>query len=292
MTAFALNGIWHLEGDYAARMQGLVKPRIRAGRDPIAPSLISEHPARTIQARLAVHNPAVMAGTLAYYEYVASYYTTSEGVCIIPILGTLTRYGLCNWGYEDLAGILAIADRMESVKAILLKIDSPGGAVDGLRTFADVVRACKKPVVVWTNYCASAAYFIASQAAEIWLEDSPLPIIGSIGTLMVYTDQRQALEKAGLQVEIFRATESTDKARINGIEALSDEDRDDIQKMLDSCQKEFAGYVRRGRAGLLTSDEWKTAKMYGKSDGIRIGLANQAGTLQGATKRALQLAGA
>lgn len=289
MNLTNLTGIWHLEGGLAARMHSHINARLLAGKDPVSPSLLAEHPARAIKATLADGGRTIVAGTFAYFDYVADFYTV-DGVCILPILGTLTRYGLCNWGYEDLAGILQAADRADSIKAVLLKIDSGGGAVDGLRAFADVVRSTKKPVLVWTNFCASAAYFIASQATEIWVEDTPLQVIGSIGTLMVYTDQSQALEKAGYQVEIFRAEKSVDKARVNGLEPLPDESRAEIQGILNNCQKEFAGYVKRGRSGLLTSDEWETAKMYVPGEGIRIGLADQKGTFQGAIKRALQLA--
>ncbi|GAB3550717.1 hypothetical protein [Spirosoma fluminis] len=52
-------------------------------------------------------------------------------VCVIPLQGTLSRYGLCSWGYEDLAGIIEVANQLDSVQAIVLKIDSPGGAVNG-----------------------------------------------------------------------------------------------------------------------------------------------------------------
>lgn len=278
-------GLWHLEPAFAARMEAVARPRLLAGKEPIAPGLLSEHPARAIQATLQTAGLQVMAGTISYYEYVAKQYTV-DGVCVIPIIGTLTRYGLCSWGYEDLAGLLAAADKMADIKAILLRIDSGGGAVDGLRALADAIRSTKKPVDVWTNFCASAAYFIASQARYIWVEDSPLPVAGSIGTLLVYTDQSKALEKAGLKVEIFRATESRDKATMNGIEPLTDEVRAEVQATLDGCQRQFVGYVQRGRAGLLKSDEWRTAKMYGTEKTLSIGLADFKGSLQQAIKKA------
>ncbi|WP_171044926.1 S49 family peptidase [Spirosoma lacussanchae] len=289
MNAVNIAGLWCLEESFAMRMWGIVEPRLKAGKEPFAPAMVAGHPARTIQATLQTAGKSILAGTIEYYQYVVNAYTV-EGVCVIPVMGTLTRYGLCSWGYEDLAGLLAVADGQESVKAVVLRIDSPGGAVDGVKVLADAVRAVKKPVVVWTNFCASAAYFVASQAREIWVEEQTLYAVGSIGTLMVYTDQSEALKKAGLKVEIMRASESTDKSRMNGTEPLPDETRAEIQGILDASQKEFAGYVRRGRAGLLTSDEWKTAKMYGVRDAIRIGLADQKGTLRQAIQRAAQLA--
>ncbi|WP_020603124.1 S49 family peptidase [Spirosoma spitsbergense] len=285
----SISGLWYLEEGLASRMESIVRPRLQAGKEPVAAAMFAEHPARNIQAHLATAGLNVMAGTISYFEYVATQYTTG-GVCVIPIIGTLSRYGLCSWGYEDLAGLLAVADRMEDIKAIVLRIDSGGGAVDGLRALADAMRLIKKPILVWSNFMASAAYFIGSQATEIWLEDSPLPVIGSVGTLMVYTDQSKALKQQGLEVEIFRATESVDKARVNGIEPLTDELRTEIQAMLDNCQKEFVGFVRRGRAGLLKSDEWTTARMYGTDKGISLGLADKKGTLQQAIKRAAQMA--
>lgn len=293
MQELTLEGLWSLEFGMANQMRVIAAQRLAAGLSALPVDNFREHPAKQFTAGIATQaagGRVIIAGTNSYYEYIAEYYTTVDGTLIIPIVGTLNRYGYYTWGYEDLTMLLAVADRMESVKRVLLKISSGGGAVDGLAAAADAIRAFSKPVLVWTNFCASAAYFLASQADEIWVEETPLPVMGSIGTLMIYVDQSLALEKAGYKVEIFRATESVDKARENGIEPLSDESRAYIQQCLDDCQKQFVGYVQRGRAGKLKSDDWRTAKMYGTKDAVNTtGLGDVKGTFQGALKRALQL---
>ena len=92
-----------------------------------------------------------------------------------------------------------------------------------------------------------------------------------------------------MDVTIFRATGSEDKALINGIEPLTDELKAEIQTDLNACRKVFLGYVKRGRAGKLKSDEVFTGKMYKKNDAIKLGLVDKVGTLSDALKRARKL---
>ncbi|GAB4047106.1 S49 family peptidase [Spirosoma litoris] len=283
MRGVNFSGLWSLDTAFAMQMQRIIQPRLASGKDPLPTSYITTHPS----AQLPADRPNVLAGSSSYYSYVADVYTSS-GVCVIPIQGALSRYGLCAWGYEDLAGILQAAELSETVQAVLLKMDTPGGAVDGLKAAAEAIRAMTKPVNVWTNFCASAGYFLASQATQIWLEDQTLPTIGSIGTMMVYENRSKALEMQGLDIRIFRASGSTEKNLANGIEPLAPEVEADMQAMLDSAQTEFVGYVRRGRAGLLTSDQWSTGKMYGVRDGIKLGLADKVGSFQQAFKATVQ----
>ncbi|WP_297376635.1 S49 family peptidase [Spirosoma sp.] len=262
---------------------------MRAGRDAVPPSMRGEHPSAFMGGR---EDNRPQAGTSGYYEYFVDAYAKRTGgeVPIIPVIGPLSRYGACSWGYEDLTGLMQAADRMPSTKAIVLETNTPGGGVDGLKAFAESVRATSKPVVVWTPFCASAGYYFASQADEIILEDQSVTEIGSIGVIMIYANQARALEKAGIDVRIFRSDGSEKKAPLNGIEPLSEETIASIQSSLNDAKREFHGYVRRGRAGLLTSDEWTSADMFSVKDALKIGLADAKGSLDFAVKRALQLA--
>ncbi|GAB3790159.1 hypothetical protein GCM10028818_59870 [Spirosoma horti] len=249
-----------------------------------------EHPSAFMGGR---EDNRPQAGTSGYYEYYVDAYAKRTGgeVPIIPIIGPLSRYGACSWGYEDLTGLMQAADRMPSSKAVVLEMNTPGGGVDGLRAFAETVRTMSKPVVVWTPFCASAGVYIASQArGGIILEDQSVTEIGSIGVIMIYANQARALEKAGIDVRIFRSDGSEKKAPLNGIEPLSEETVAKIQSSLNNAKKEFHGAVRRGRAGVLTSDEWTSGDMFGVKDALNMGLADGKGSLQTAVTRALQLA--
>ena len=121
------------------------------------------------------------------------------------------------------------------------------------------------------------------------MENSQAAEFGSIGVLMVHVDQSEALSKAGLNVRIFRAGESIDKATINGIEPLTPELEAEIQTSLDEAMSLFKGYVKRGRAGKLTSEDVFSGKMYNKKDAISYGLVDSAGSLADAIKLARRL---
>jgi ClpP class serine protease len=113
--------------------------------------------------------------------------------------------------------------------------------------------------------------------------------IGSIGVLLVLADQSQALEKQGIKVQIIRADGSQDKALVNGVEPVSDETMAELKATLNACRAEFVGYVRRGRAGKLQSNEVFTGKMYTATQAVSNGLADRKGNLQQAIQRAIQL---
>jgi protease-4 len=279
MTGFSFAGQWYIEPGYADRMKEMIVPRLEAGKDPLPPSMFQGNP--PIDARLSRNE-----------QYMADYFRTQEGVGLLPVKGAMSRNGeMCSYGNETLMNWMGIMARDEQTRAIVMNTNSPGGTVDSTRGFADKVREVSaiKPVVMWTPFAASAAYFVGSQATEIMVEDQLVGGIGSIGVLMVLTNQKAALEKQGIQVEILRADGSQDKALVNGVEPISEQTRAELQATLNACRAEFVGYVRRGRAGKLTSNEVFTGKMYTASDAVRLGLADRKGSLQQAIQRALQL---
>ncbi|MEZ0484286.1 S49 family peptidase [Fibrella aquatica] len=285
MQSINFSGLWYLNESFAQRMQGIIVPRLNAGMDAIPGYLIKQHPALAMSDR---DSPRPRAGTSEYYQYFANVYTESS-VCVVPMIGAMSRYGECNWGTEDLGGILKAADKLNSVRAHLLKSDGPGGTVDGTGPLADIIAGLTKPVVAWTPYSASAHYYVISQADEIWMEDQTVSEVGSIGVLMVYVDQSAALAKAGYAPVIFRADGSTDKALVNGIEPLSDGTKAEIIASLNAARRGFVGAVRRGRGQLLKSDSVFTGKMYSPKDAISMGMADRTGTLEQAIRRAAQL---
>lgn len=287
MTGFSFSGLYYLDANFAEQMRRVMEPRLESGQDAIPAYLRQPHPSTVMPAQEA----RPQAGTSAYYDYCADYYRRINGgeVCVFAVRGSMSRYGYCSWGTEDLTALLYAAYRNEKIKAVVMQMDTPGGTVDGTKAFADAVAARNKPVVAWTNFCASAGVFVASQSDEIMLEPQTVTQIGSIGVLSVYIDQSAYLEKHGYRVQILRADGSEDKARMNGIEPLEADMLAEHKSVLNACRTEFLGYVRRGRAGRLTSKEWESGKMFGVKDALRIGLADRTGSLDQAIQRALQL---
>lgn len=276
MTGFSFGGAWYLDHLFALRMESIILPRINAGKDPIPDNL-------RLQGRI----DAKVDGR---ERRVADWFRHPSGVGVVPISGAMSREGeYCGYGNEQLASFIDILNRDDDTAAIVLKINSGGGTVDSTKMLAETVKNCTKPVVAWTPYCASAAYFVASQADEIIMENQSVSEVGSIGVLMIHVDQSAALEKQGYKVQIIRADGSEDKARFNGIEPLDEGVLSEQMQVLKAARTEFVGYVRRGRVGKIKSDEVFSGKMYTIKDAIRLGLADRTGSLGDAIKRALQL---
>ncbi|WP_164036663.1 S49 family peptidase [Spirosoma agri] len=258
-------------------MRQIIQPRLEAGKDAIPANLLNVNP--SIDAKLSRSE-----------QYVADYFRLDSGVAVLPINGAMSREGgMCSYGNETLMRWLDILSRDDNTVAAVLKTNSPGGTVDSTRAFADAVKNFGKPIIGWTPFAASAAYFVLSQCTEIFVEDQLIGGVGSIGVLMILVNQAKSLEMQGFDVQILRAEGSQDKALINGIEPISDQTLAEIQTTLNACRNEFVGYVRRGRAGKITSNEVYTGKMYTPADSIRLGLADRKGSLSQAIQRAVQL---
>lgn len=267
------------------RMHDMILPRLRAGKDPIPSSYLRQQKQARPSAGMDSDGPYDMDSW-----DIKDYLRDGGGdVAVIPISGTMSREGMCGMGNEYVARILGKADAMKQVKAVVLKINTPGGTVDSTEMLADAIKNFSKPIVAWTPFCGSAGYFVASQCDAIVMENSVTSEVGSIGVLMVYTDISERLKKEGMAVTIFRATGSEDKTLVNGIEPLTDELKAEIQGKLNECRKVFLGYVRRGRVGKLQSDEVFSGKMYGKKEAVRLGLADGVGSLSEAVKRARKM---
>jgi signal peptide peptidase SppA len=173
-------------------------------------------------------------------------------VAILPICGMVvhkpswvTDYGL-GISTEQTAAALAQLVANDKVKAILLDVDSPGGEVMGTAELAAAVAAAaeQKPVVASVNaLCASAAYWIASQAREIAV--TPSGMTGSIGVIWVHQDFTGYFEQAGVKTTVIRSAPY--KAEGNPYEQLSDEAKANMQAMSDAMYADFVGAVAKGR---------------------------------------------
>lgn len=133
-----------------------------------------------------------------------------------------------------------------AVKAIILHVDSPGGAVSGTRELAAKVGAARaiKPVIAQVDsVAASAAYWVASQASEV--VSTPGGSVGAIGVLTVHENIGGMLEQRGIKNTIISAGKY--KGENNPFGPLSDEARAHIQGRVDEAYQDFVATVAGGR---------------------------------------------
>jgi signal peptide peptidase SppA len=134
----------------------------------------------------------------------------------------------------------------KDVTAIVLDIDSPGGAAALIPEFAAVIRAARgeKPIVAVANHmAASAAYWLGAQAGEFVL--TPSGEVGSVGVLAAHDDISAMQEKLGVKTTLVSAGKF--KTEMNPFEPLSDEARAEIQRRVDEVYTVFLADVAKGR---------------------------------------------
>lgn len=261
--------------------QGLPMPDYSAEREKFAPHFINTE---GLQKDAWHQDPN---GKYFNWDIAAS---KSGNVAIIPIIGTMSRYGgLCSYGTEEIAGWVMEANNASYVSAIVLEINSGGGQVDGTELLGAVVKQSKKPVVAYVaGMAASAAYWVASQCSEIVMESDVTSEVGSIGVLAMHVDMSGFYEKEGYKIKILRSEGSQDKALFNGVESLTPELESAVRSELTVIRERFVSTVKSGRPN-IASDVF-SGKMYTGKEAIKKGMADRIGFLGDAVYRADLLA--
>lgn len=177
------------------------------------------------------------------------------------------------------------------IKAIVLRIDSPGGGVGPSQEIhAEIVRIAKnKPVVVSMGaVAASGGYYIAAPAQTIFA--NPGTITGSIGVIMEFTNVIDLMDKVGLQTSVVKS--GTHKDIGSAVREMTDEERALLQGLIDDVHAQFVSAVAQGRS--LSQDEVKLladGRIFTGSQAQKAGLVDKLGGLQAAIREAGQLAG-
>lgn len=205
-------------------------------------------------------------------------------VAVLPIVGTIMQRaplideisGGGGVSTEQVARHLRSLVADDSIKAIILEIDSPGGSVFGVEELAREIfeaRSRKTIVAVASSMAASAAYWIAAQAEEVVV--TPSGSVGSIGVYSMHVDYSGALEQDGIGVSLIHAGEH--KVEGHPYAPLDDEARAELQRSVDEYYGMFVGAVRRGR-GDISSDVMQ-GRMYSAEQARKNKLADRVATL-------------
>lgn len=176
-----------------------------------------------------------------------------HGVAVVPLFGTimpranlLTQFSGGTSAAQFIAEVrTAVED--DSVSAVVIDVNSPGGAVTGIPEAADALYALRgtKPIVAVANHlAASAAYWLAAQADTVVA--APSAEVGSVGVYLMHHAERRRLEAAGVDTTVVRAGKH--KAEANPFEPLSDDARAELQRRVDEAYDQFVTALARGRS--------------------------------------------
>lgn len=238
--------------------------------------------AEEIHARLELHavadHDALQAGPLPQ--------RVTGSVARMPVFGILTQRGGMTETSEPLTSTIKLTQDFrqlvadDSVGAIVLDVDSPGGSVFGIQELADEIFRARgqKPIVAVANsMAASAAYWIASAAESIVI--TPGGMAGSIGVIAAHDDLSGALEREGIKITLITAGKY--KGEGHPAQPLTDEARAAMQDLVDGYYDSFVGAVARNR-GVKAAEVrggFGEGRVVGAKQAVALGLADSIGTL-------------
>lgn len=220
---------------------------------------------------------------------------TTGGIAVIPVYGIISpRMNLLTamsggTSTDQLAAQIDEAVKSADIKGIVLDVSSPGGNVYGVPELASRIYKSRgqKRIVAIANYqMASAAYWIASAADEIFMP--PSAEAGSIGVVAQHIDLSKAYEAEGVKVTLIHYGKN--KVEGNDAEPLGDEARAYLQSRVDEYGRMFDKAVAQHRNVSVETvqDSFGQGRMFGAKEAVRVGLADKIGTLQDAIDRAGQ----
>ena len=182
---------------------------------------------------------------------------------------------------ENVLAALRSAFEDQGSQAVVLLINSPGGSPVQAGIINDEIVRLKqkhnKPLyAVVEETCASAAYYIAAAADDIYVDKAS--IVGSIGVLMDGFGFTGTMEKLGVERRLLIAGEN--KGFLDPFSPQSDKQRQFAQSMLDQIHQQFIAVVKEGRGDRLKStDETFSGLFWTGQQAIDLGLADHLGSL-------------
>ena len=205
-------------------------------------------------------------------------------IAVIPILGVLT----------DAQGVLEELERYKEradVKALVFRIDSPGGTVVAAQEIYSEIRKLrgkKKTLSSMGNVAASGGYYVASATEEILA--NPGTITGSIGVISEYANVQDLLKKIGFKSTVLKSGRFKDVG--SPLREMTAEEGVYLQGLLENIHHQFIRDVAQGRQKPVEEIEpLSDGRVFTGEQAKEIGLVDRLGNFQDALDRAAELAG-
>ena len=209
---------------------------------------------------------------------------SNDKIAVISIEGVLTSS-------EDTIRQFKQYEEDEDVKALVLRIDSPGGTVVAAQEIYAEIRKLREHKVVLTsmgNVAASGGYYVASATEEIVA--NPGTLTGSIGVISEYPNIEELMKRVGLRSEVMKSGRFKDLG--NPTREMTEEERQLLQDIIDNIHNQFIRDVALGRGRTVEEIEpLADGRVFTGEQAKENGLVDRLGNFQDALDRAAELAG-
>ena len=239
----------------------------------------------------------------------------SDKIAVIDVQGIITSHAFDSGGYgmvELIKAQLKHAEDDNKVKAVILKVDSPGGEVlasdEIYRAISDFQKNAHKSVVAsMGNLAASGGYYVSAPCQ--WIIANPLTITGSIGVILHSWNYRGLMNKVGLQPETYKSGKFKDMlSGERNPDEIPTEEREMVQGLINETYSRFKSVVAKGRAeahernkknsandqGRSLARDWEDyadGRVLSGSEALKLGFVDQNGNFEDAVDRAKTIAG-
>jgi protease-4 len=286
--------------------------RFAAARD------CSAEPAAATQAR-TVGSSRISGPRLD--ETILEDHRASAKIAVIDVNGVITGSPVSQDGFSMVDVIKAQLDRAQDdskVKAVILRVDSPGGEVlasdeisDAIKNFQEgkdstgsfEAKAKAKPVIVsMGNLAASGGYYISAPCR--YIVANKMTITGSIGVIMHGFNYRGLLDKIGVAPEVYKSGKFKDMmSPTREPEEVTQEERDMVQALIKEVYGDFKDVVQKGRTdahaknqseGHALVDNWTDyadGRVLSGTEAEKLGFVDEVGNFQTAVERAKSFGG-
>jgi len=233
----------------------------------------------------------------------------SSKIAVVPVEGIITSQVIDRGGFnlvDIIKAQLKRADKDDKVKAVILKVDSPGGEVlasdEISRALEEFQDKSGKPVIVsMGSLAASGGYYIS--APSRWIVANELTITGSIGVIMHGFNYRGLMNKVGVRPEVYKSGKFKDM--LSGSrepEEVTPEERQMLQALIDQTYEKFKEVVAEGRkqaheknekAGKELARDWMDyadGRVLSGKEAQQLGFVDELGNFDVAAQRAKKIA--
>ena len=233
----------------------------------------------------------------------------ADKIAIIDVSGIIMS-GAMDSGSFDMVDIIRAqlkrAGKDNRVKAVILKVDSPGGEVlasdEIYRAIQDFQTRTSKPVVAsMGSVAASGGYYVSAPCQ--WIVANELTITGSIGVIMSSYNYRGLMDKVGLKPTVYKSGKFKDMlSGSRNPEEISSEERDMIHNLIMETYGRFKEVVEEGRSGAAKRNagkgkklaenwaEFADGRVMSGNEAFQRGFVDELGNFQVAVARAKTLA--
>lgn len=233
---------------------------------------------------------AIMAGTMILMTLLITFssrpeeFEFGEKVGVVEINGVITDS-------KDIIQKIKTYRENEAIKAIVVRINSPGGAVGPSQEIYREIRktiAVKKVVASMGAVAASGGYYAAAAANGIMA--NPGTITGSIGVIIGYTNFQEIMKKIGLVPVVVKSGEYKDLG--SPVRTMTDEERGILQTFVGKIHRQFVSDAAEGRKmDEARMGELADGRIYTGEEAQSLGLIDRLGNLEDAVEWAGRMGG-